>query len=187
MTVTRTLQNKTDNITKLSVLSLNINGLSKDKKRSKLFEKLINKNIDIILLQKTHSTKKTTNTWEKEWLGKLFWNSGKITKSSGAAILLKQNLNIEINTTLKDEERTILPLNFTFEKQNFQIINIYVPTKNSEKPKFYKHLKQYINIKENVILGGNFNMVEDPLLDRQGGNPNNNHMLGLEYLLRIFA
>ena len=37
MTVTRTLQNKTDNITKLSVLSLNINGLSKDKKRSKLF------------------------------------------------------------------------------------------------------------------------------------------------------
>ena len=100
-------------------------------------------------------------------------------------MLLKQNLNIEVNTELKDEKGRILSLNFTFKKQNFQIINIYAPTKNSEKPKFYKHLKQYINIKENITLGGDFNMVEDLLLDRQGGNPNNTQMLGLEYLTKI--
>ena len=46
-------------------------------------------------------------------------------------MLLKQNLNIEVNTTLKGEEGRILSLNFTFEKQNFQIINTYAPTKNS--------------------------------------------------------
>ena len=100
-------------------------------------------------------------------------------------MLLKQNLNIEVNTELKDEKGRILSLNFTFKKQNFQIIIIYAPTKNSEKPKFYKHLKQYINIKENITLGGDFNMVEDLLLDRQGGNPNNTQMLGLEYLTKI--
>ena len=66
--MTRTVHDTTDNITntKLSVLSLNINGLSEDKKRSKLFEKLINRNIDTILLQETHSTKKTRNKSEKE-------------------------------------------------------------------------------------------------------------------------
>ena len=66
--MTRTVHDTTDNITntKLSVLSLNINGLSEDKKRSKLFEKLINRNIDTILLQETHSTKTTRNKSENE-------------------------------------------------------------------------------------------------------------------------
>ena len=41
----------------LSILSLNINGLNENKKRNDFFEKLINKNIAIILLQETHSTK----------------------------------------------------------------------------------------------------------------------------------
>ena len=87
--MTRTIGDMSDNTTKLSALSLNINGLSGDKKRNKLFAKLINKNIDVILLQETHSTKQTTNKWKKEWLCKYFWNSGKITKSSGVAILIK--------------------------------------------------------------------------------------------------
>ena len=71
---------------------------------------------------------------------------------------------------------------FSFEKQNFEIINIYAPTKNSEKLKFYKKLRNYVTIQNNLILGEAFNMVEDILLDRQGGNPNNTHMLGLDYL-----
>ena len=60
--MTRTVHDTTANVTntKLSVLSLNIYGLSEDKKRSKLFEKLINKNIDTILLQETCSTKKNS-------------------------------------------------------------------------------------------------------------------------------
>ena len=107
------------------------------KKRNKLFEILINKNIDITLIQETHSTNKLTNQWEKEWLGKSFWNSGKLTKSSGVSILLKKVLNINISTTLKDREGRISSLNFSIEKQNYQITNIYCPTRNSEKPKFY--------------------------------------------------
>ena len=60
--MTRMVHDTTANVTnmKLSVLSLNIYGLSEDKKRSKLFEKLINKNIDTILLQETCSTKKNS-------------------------------------------------------------------------------------------------------------------------------
>ena len=159
--------------------------MSGDKKRNKLFKILINKNMNIILLQETHSTNKLINKWEKEWFGKSFWNSGKITKSSGVAILLKKDLNIKTYNILKDEEGRILSLNFSIEKQNYQIINIYAPTKNFEKPKFYHHLKRYIDTKQNLILGGDFNMVEDILLDRKGGNPNNTHILGLDHLTKI--
>ena len=119
-------------------------------------------------------------------MGKSFWHSGKIPKSSGVAILIKQNLNIETHTINKDEEGRIITLTFTFENQNFQIINNYGPTKNSEKYKFYRQFQKYIIQEDNIILGGEFNMVEDPLLDRQGGNPNITHTLGLHFLTKIY-
>ena len=59
--MTTTPQNITNNYTTLSVLSLNINGLSDGKKRNELFEILINKNINITLIQETGSTKNLTN------------------------------------------------------------------------------------------------------------------------------
>lgn len=59
--MTTTPQNITNNYTTLSVLSLNINGLSDGKKRNELFEILINKNISITLIQETGSTKNLTN------------------------------------------------------------------------------------------------------------------------------
>ena len=137
--MTNTTHDMTDNYTTLSVLSININGMSEEKKRNKLFDILKNKNIDITLIQETHSTKNLINKWEKEWLGKSFWNSGLIAKSSGVAILIKKDLNINISTVLQDKEGRILSLNFSIEKQNYQIINIYAPTRilknqNSTKP-----------------------------------------------------
>ena len=154
MTKSNATHDKTDNLTntKLSTSTLNINGLAEDKKRNKLFENL-NKKTDITLLQETHSTKKAVEKWEKEWTGKCFSNSGKITKSSGVAILLRKNLYIEILTIQKEDKGRILSLAFSFEKQNFQIVNIHAPTKNSEKLKFYKKLKNYITTKNNLILG----------------------------------
>lgn len=59
--MTTTPHNITNNYTTLSVLSLNINGLSEGKKRNELFEILINKNIDITLIEETGSTKNLTN------------------------------------------------------------------------------------------------------------------------------
>ena len=179
-----TQHDMTDN-NSLSILSLNINGLNENKKRNNLFKKLSNKNIDIILLQETHSTKQITEKWQKEWSGKSFWNSGEKTKFSGVAILIKNNLKIQINTINQDKQGRILSLNLTFEKQNYQILNIYAPTRNSKKLKFYKHLHKYISINDKVILGGDFNNVEDLLLDRRGGNPNNTHLLGMQYLQKI--
>ena len=96
-------------------------------------------------------------------------------------------MNVSISTIHKDKEGRILSLNFSIEKQNYQIINIYAPTRNSEKPKFYKTLKNYIDSKQNLILGGDFNLVEDTLLDRKGGNPNKTHTLGLDQLTNIFS
>ena len=107
-----------------------------------------------------------------------FRNSYKILRST-------KDLNVNISTILQDTEGRILCLNFSIEKQNYRIMNIYAPTRNSEKTKFYKTLKNYIELKQNLILGGDFNMLEDILLDIKGGNPNITHTLGLNYLTKI--
>ena len=105
-----------------------------------------------------------------------FLNSNKILRST-------KDLNVNISTILQDTEGRILCVNFSIEKQNYQIMNIYAPTRNSEKTKFYKTLKNYIELKQNLILGGDFNMLEDILLDIKGGNPNITHTLN--YLTKI--
>ena len=183
--MTATTHDMTDNYTTLSVLSININGMSEEKNRNKLFDVLKNKNIDITLIQETHSTENLINKWEKEWLGKSFWNSWIVAKSSGVAILIKKDLNINISTILQDKEGRILSLNFSIEKKNNQIMNIYAPTRNSEKTKSYKTFKNYTDPKQNLILGGDLIMVEDILLDRKEGNRNIIRTSGLQYLTKI--
>ena len=114
--MTATTHYMADNCTTLSVLSININGISEGKKRNKLFDILKNKNIDITLIQETHCTENLINKWEKEWLGKSFSNSGIVAKSSGVAILLREDLIINISTRLQNKEGRMLFLNFSIKK-----------------------------------------------------------------------
>lgn len=72
----------------------------------------------------------------------------------------------------KHDEGKILFLSFLYEKQLFQIINIYAPTNPSRKNKFFRNLKNYKKTQNNLILAADFNMVEVLLLNRKGGNPN---------------
>ena len=60
---------------------------------------LINRKIEIALLQVTHSTPEARKKWKKEWFGKSIWHSGTTPKASRVAILFKENLEIEIVQT----------------------------------------------------------------------------------------
>ena len=48
--------------------------------------------------------------------------------------------------------------------------------------KLSKHLEKNNN---DLILAGNFNMVEDIYLDKKGGTPSNSHLLGITHLQKI--
>ena len=108
MTATNAKPDKTGNLiyTKLSIISLNINGLFEDNKRNKLFVFLNNKKSDILPLPETHSTTRVVSKWKKEWTGESYWNSGQISKSSGVAIPLKNNLTqkLLLSTKMMKEE-----------------------------------------------------------------------------------
>ena len=78
-----------------------VNGLNADAKRKTIFNYLRQKNFEIILLQKTHSTDKVGKLWEMEWGNKIEWLHG-TSKSRGLTILLKYNLNYDLIKTYQD-------------------------------------------------------------------------------------
>lgn len=152
----------------------------KTKKRQQIFQILENKKAQIILLQEKHFNSQLRKKWEKKRKGLSFWHSGKKTKSLGVVILFQKQIKIEPTTTTKDEDGRILSLKFIFEKQIFQITNIFAPKNPLSRNNFYINLLNHINKnnKQNLILVRDFNMVEDLYLDRQRGTPSNLHLTG---------
>ena len=123
--------------------------------------------------------------WKKEWKGESLWHSGSITKASGVAILLKENLDIDVLNTSKDKNGRILKRLLSTMQEILQIINIYAPTISSEKEKFFEELLKYIENDKKTILACDSNMVENLFLDRKGRNPTDIHQLGLQNLNNI--
>ena len=63
--------------------------------------------------------------------------------------------------------------------------NVYAPNIPLQRKTFFDKLKCYVTPKYEIILGGDLNMVENLTMDRQGGNPNRQHLYGLEELNKI--
>jgi exonuclease III len=78
----------------LSLVTINVNGLRDKKKRDLVFNWLVAKQIDVICLQETHSTKDDLIRWQNEWKncggGNSFFNCG-TGDSRGVGILLAKN------------------------------------------------------------------------------------------------
>ena len=136
---------------------------------------LNNRKTDITLLQETHSTHESIREWKSEWTGRSIWHSGPIPKSSGVALLLKENSTIEIIHIKKDKAGRILQCITKYEQEIFQIINIYAPTNPTDRKNFYINLQSYIDYNKETILTSDFNMIESIFLDRIGGNPQKTH------------
>ena len=51
---------------------------------------------------------------------------------------------------------------------NFEVVNVYAPTKPSARSSFFDSITQYMSNVSPVVLAGDFNMVEDPWRDKLG-------------------
>ena len=106
-------------------------------------------------------------------------------KNSRGAILFSKHLKFEIIKTETDFNGRTLKCLTQIENQLFQLINVYAPTNPKERLNFYKELSKIIEKRNNTILAGDFNMLEDIFLDKLGGNTSNTHLIGLDNLTEI--
>ena len=79
-----------------------------------------------------------------------------------------------------DKAGRIILVTVETQKKKFQIANIYASNIPSQQKIFFDKLKCYLTPKYEVILGGDFNMVENLTMDRQGGHRNRQHQYRLE-------
>ena len=91
---------------------------------------------------------------------------------NGVAILSKEKISDLKNDIINDKKKQsrIIKAEFNFKKKNIQLINIYTPNGNpvdTEKydyklywlDSFIKHLKLLSKKNENIIIGGDFNII----------------------------
>ena len=161
---------------KCTLLSLNFNGLNDNKKRRKVFTWLHNQNEDVIFLQETHSSPESENIWKNEWGGEIIYSHGS-RNSRGVAVPLKSNLNVDFKKTKASNDGRLVYPDILIDDLPFKCLNIYAPINIKCQLNFFSQLKnlllkeECINSNE-IIIVGDFNCVQDPTLDKNGGSDN---------------
>ncbi len=161
----------------MNIVSLNCKGLADKSKRKRLFKHLVKIKADVVLLQETHTTPATAATYKNEW--SMFsshhdsvWHSSNednANRSCGVAILVRSFLATPIIESLNDDKGRVLNTKTVIQNKLHQIINIYAPDNFKNRPHFFQNLNKHVFPDSTIILGGDFNMVEDPKMDRRGG------------------
>ena len=152
----------------------NCRGIGNGSKRHAVFNWLKHFHKGITLIQETHSVEKYESDWEKEWKGDIYFNHG-TSKSCGVATLIPSGLELEVNNIKKDKEGRILILDMILESERIILGNVYFPTKDHPK----EQLQMLLNLRAmlgefkendcNLVIGGDFNICQDPLVDKVGG------------------
>jgi len=156
----------------IKLASLNVRGIGDSKKRCNIFDWLHKQQYDVVFLQETHCIKTVEKRWSTEWGNMAYFCNG-TSASAGVAILFSKHLNVQIQNVLSDNEGRILILDTIIDGNSFKFINVYAPTRDhkDEQNIFITELKKLlIDINpDNVVMGGDFNTILNPKLDKKGG------------------
>ena len=157
-------------ITMCRLASVNAQGLRSSDRRQAAFHFFQRHKYDIIFIQETHWTADLYSTIKRDWIGDIFCNNG--TESSrGVAILVSPHFNYTHLNTSHDSSGRILAVTIQFDDHYLHLVNLYAPNSDSERRQFFSTLDPYLSSTYNNIIGGDFNCIENPALDKQGGNP----------------
>jgi len=142
--------------------------MGNNKKRRETFQWLRKINYSIYMLQEVHCTEKSFETWAAEW-GYTALFSGLATNKAGVAILFNNNFTFKVLKQLCDKEGRYIIIDLVVGELTLTICNIYAP--NKDDPAFFQNVSEQMTSFEceEIIFGGDFNLVLDVLKDKKGG------------------
>ena len=160
--------------TNYSLLSLNVRGLNNFSKRKAVFRWLDKSKFDIIFLQETHTTARLESIWRREWSGPVFFSHGS-GNSRGCCILIRDTLDFNTVKVNSDRDGRFIIVQSLIANNPITIVNLYAPNLESENVKFVKLLDETLSRNDisnlnDLIIGGDWNVIRDPELDKAGGN-----------------
>lgn len=153
----------------LTLASFNVNGMNVATKRRAVFDKLREVRADISFIQETHSTPAVAHLWKAEWGGQAFFSHG-LSNSRGVAVLFARTFNPRIIGSFHDPQGRFLLLDFELNDEVATLGSVYAPTQDraGEQMAFLDSLQAGLETMANVtvLLGGDFNCILDPTLDK---------------------
>ena len=144
----------------LSIITLNVNGLSATTKRQRLDEWIQKQDPYICCLQETHlKTRDTQRLKVKGW--KNIFHSNGDQKKAGVAILISDKIDFQIKAVKRDEEGHYIMIKGSIQEEDITIINIYAP--NIGAPQYVRQMLTSIKgeINSNTIIVGDFNTLHN--------------------------
>ena len=156
-------------VDKLEICSLNVRGLSNDVKRRETFNWLRNKKHSVYFLQEVHSSSETEKLWLAEW-GYIGLFSSLSSSRAGVCILFNNNFAFEILKYYSDPEGRFITVDIKTQDKIITLQNIYAP--NNDDRDFFKNVFNNLSTFEceHIVLGGDFNLVQNISKDKKGGN-----------------
>ena len=116
--------------------SSNVRGISNFNKRRTIYTWRRKQKADIIFLQETHSKKETEVQWKNEWGAEMLFSHGS-PNSCGTAILITNNTNCKLLSTIPDPLGRFIILKIPIEEKVYVLANIYAPNKDKDLIQFF--------------------------------------------------
>ena len=156
----------------MNICSLNARGLNDRRKRKAVFQHLRNmKDTDLFLIQEAHvKDLEQSKLWKSEWGGQMYSSYGE-SNSKGVMTMVHPNSDIKLRKLDCDTEGRILCCEVKIADKLLVLCNIYAP--NDDNPGYFRNVIRMVDrcqqstpAVDGVIIGGDFNLVLEPELDR---------------------
>ena len=146
----------------LSIITLNINGLSAPKKRRRLAEWIQKQEPYICCLQETHCKARDTYRLKVKGWKEIFYENGD-QKKAGVAILISDKIDFEIKAMKRDKEGHYIMIKGSIQEEDITIINIYAS--NIVALQYVRQMLTSMKgeINGNTIIVGDFNTPLTPM------------------------
>ncbi len=171
---------------KVRVGSLNINGGRDGQRRAIVAEMILQKKLDIIFLQETHSDSNNETDWALWWKGHCCLSHG-TNFSAGVAILFSHGLQVNVISTTEIHKGRALAVRAEIQDVSFCFVNIYAPNQGPGRVELFQTLQGFLrqcDQGECVVTGGDWNCTTDFMLDRTGEEP---HLLSSTSLAQVIS
>ncbi len=149
----------------LNILSLNVNGLNSAVKRTRVLEYLHRKSISCALIQETHLKQSDVARFQNKYY-KLAAFSSAQNKTKGVLIHVNRKLNLTIEHLGSDEKGRFVFIRCKIYNNRLALVSIYGPneTDSAFLTQISKTLLEEIDCP--LVVGGDFNAVINPALDK---------------------
>jgi exonuclease III len=164
----------------LKIVSLNVRGLRGNKKHA-IFQWLKEKHYDICLLQETYCTQSFVSKFKKGWAGDIIQSVSDSAHSRGVCILFRKSLDYTLLDVHQCDDGRLIALNIEINGNVFSIMNVYCPNNLTQRIEFLGKVDHWVNSyvsnKQNLLIGGDFNCVNDKMDRLKSGTDKSTEIL----------